>query len=170
MKGSQLTGTMNIKRRTYHLEVCPGNSLQGPSDDEIEAAVRGLPGGVPSYVILTKKKNHFMQAGGGGDDDFQLEFMEFSQDGLWEHKDSTGDGVDIETVVQALVQYANDDDKWRELPWVRLSGEEADRRSNAAREKWEAKQPKPAVLMTMVKGMLGAIPLVLGIGSKGTKR
>ena len=157
---------MNIKRRTYHLEVCPGDSLQGPSDAEIEKAVRGLPGGVPSFVVLRKQKHHFMQVGGGGSEGFQLEYQEYSRDGLWEHKDLPGNGVDIETVVKALVCYAGDDDQWRDLPWVRLSQKESEARAAAAREAWEAEQPQAGVVKTIVGTAIGLLLVGLGIGGK----
>jgi hypothetical protein len=112
---------------------------------------------------------HFMQAAGGGDDNFLLEFMEFSQDGLWEHKDSTGVGVNIDIVVQAFIQYANDDDVWRELDWVRLSGEEADRRSDAERVRLEEEKPQPGFFKTIGGGLLGVLLIELGIVGKGRK-
>lgn len=160
---------MNAKRRTYHLEVCPGANLQGPSDMEIEASIRGLPGGVPSYVILTKKKNHFMQAGGGPETGFGFEFMEFSDDGFWEHKDSPGANVDVETVVKGILSYARDEETWRELPWKRLSSEESDARQEKMKEEWEDKQPQVGFFRTVASGLLGLALMELGIIKKNKK-
>ena len=161
---------MNAKRRTYHLEVCPGTSLQGPNDQEIEAAIRGLPGGVPSFLILTKKKNHFMQAGGCAGDGFNFEFMGFSADGLWEHKDSPGGNVDVETVVNAMLSYAKDEETWRDLPWIRLSKEESDARAEKAKLAWEADQPQPGFIRSLIGGFLGAALMELGIISKKKRK
>ena len=52
---------------------------------EIETAIRSLPGGVPSFVILSKKKYEFMQTAGSVSEGFEIQFEEFSRDGLWEH-------------------------------------------------------------------------------------
>jgi hypothetical protein len=155
---------MNSKRRAYHLEVCPGTSLQSPKDEEIEAAIRSLPGGVPSFVILSKKKNDFMQAGGGPRDGFQLEYQEFSADGLWEHEDSVGGRVDVETVVNAILAYARDEESWRNLPWKRLSKEESDKRAAKALQDWQAKQPQEGFFTFVAKGLLGLALENLGIG------
>ena len=115
-------------RRKYHLQVCPGISLQGPTDEEIETAVRGLPGGIPSWVILTKRKCHFMQAGGSFKEGFQLEYQEFSPDGHWEHINSHN--IDGETVVRSLLWYAADDERWRsENQWKRLACEPVHKKS-----------------------------------------
>lgn len=161
---------MNAKRRTYHLEVCPGTNLQGPNDSEIEAAIRGLPGGVPSFVILTKKKNHFMQAGGCANDGFNFEFMEFSADGLWEHEDSPVGNVGVETVVSAMLSYAREEEAWRDLPWKRLSTAEADARQKKIREEWETKQPQPGFFSTVVGGLLGFALTELGIIDKKRRK
>jgi hypothetical protein len=157
---------MNAKRRTYHLEIAPGTSIQAPSDLEIEKAIRGLPGGVPSYVILTKKKNHFMQAAGGGDEGYNLEYMEFSLDGLWEHEKSAKGEVDLETVVKALVDYAGDTEYWRELPWKRLSAKESGARAEKAREKFLAELPQAGFFRTVISGLLGIALIELGIVKK----
>ena len=118
---------MSTDRRKYHLRVCPGSNLQGPTDEEIEAAVRGLPGGVPSFVILTKRKNHFMQAAGSFREEFQLEYQEFSLDGHWEHVNTRN--LDGETVVRALLWYAADDERWRtENEWKRFISPPAEKK------------------------------------------
>ncbi len=106
-----LNDANKASRRKYHLQVCPGASLQGPTDEEIHTAIRSLPGGNRSFAILTKTKSNFMQAAGSSRERFVLEYQEFSRDGHWEHVD-TGE-VDTETVVQTLCWYANDDDRWR---------------------------------------------------------
>jgi transposase len=160
----------NTKRRTYHLEVCPGTSLQGPTDQEVESAIRGLSGGVPSFVILTKKKNHFMQAGGSSCEGFHLEFMEFSHDGLWEYADSNGRETDVETTVNALVSYARDDESWRDLPWKRLPPEVSDARSQKAMDDWQSKQPHSGFFRTAFRCMLGFILIELGIVGKSKRR
>ena len=140
------------KRHTYHLQVCPGDSLQGPSDNEIASAVRGLPGGVPSFVILTKGKDQFMQAGGSVADGFQLEYQEFSRDGHWEHEDSADVSADV--VIQAFQWYAQDDDRWRtELKWKRLVRSELQKRNKQEWEEWRASQPKEGFFKGLVRGL-----------------
>lgn len=110
---------MSRTRRKYHLQVCPGESLQGPTDDEIVSAVSSLPGGIPSFVVLTKKKSHFMQVGGSAKDGFELEYQEYSLDGHWRHVRSPD--VDLETVLKTILWYANDDERWlTENIWHRL--------------------------------------------------
>lgn len=141
------------KRSTYHLEVCPGDNLQSPTDDEIAKAVTSLPGGIPSFVILKKKKNHFMQAGGSAKDGFHLEYQEFSNDGHWEHQNS-GD-VPLNIVIKALQWYAQDDDRWRtELPWRRLVQSELREQNQKAWQAWQDSQPQEGFLKGLFKGLL----------------
>jgi hypothetical protein len=141
------------KRRTYHLQVCPGDSLQGPSDEEIAHAIKSLPGGIPSFAILTKKKNAFMQAGGSESDGFQLEYQEFSRDGHWEHENSGN--VPLEIVVQTLQWYAQDDDRWRtQHKWKRLVRSELEERNKGAWREWEESQPKKGFFKSILHGLL----------------
>lgn len=146
--------------------------MQGPTDQEIEDAVRGLPGGRPSYVILSKKKHHFMQAGGGGGpkNGFHFEFEEFSNDGLWEHKDSPDGRVDVETVVKAMISYASDKEDWRELPWVRLSAAESDARQKKLKEEMEVEQPDPGFFKTLASGLFGLALIELGVIDKKKRK
>jgi hypothetical protein len=161
---------MNAKRRTYHLEVCPGQSFQGPTDDEITNAIRGLPGGVPSFVVLRKKKNHFMQASGSLADGYRLEYEEFSADGLWEHEKSPEGEVDVDTVVRALTAYAGDNDSWRDIPWKRLPKEVSDERGRKALEDWQAKQPQPGFFRSLVGGIIGYVLEESGLVGKQRRR
>ena len=163
------------KRAKYHLEVCPGTSIQGPTDEEIRQAIRSLPGGVPSFAVLTKKKTHFMQNGGSAHEGFSLEYQEFSVDGHWEHESSPD--VDLETVTRAFVAFANDDDEtWRALPWKRVSIEEIGRRSDRAKEKMLAKleaeeaalPPKETSIWEDIKG-LGLAAVVVALEEMGLK-
>lgn len=145
--------------------------MQGPTDQEIEDAVRGLPGGRPSYVILSKKKHHFMQAGGGGPEDgFHFEFEEFSNDGLWEHKDSPDGRVDVETVVKAMISYASDREDWREMPWVRLSAKESDARQEQLKEELEEGHPEPGFFKSLASGLFGLALMELGIIDKKKRK
>jgi hypothetical protein len=133
---------MNAQRRAkYHLTVCPGQNLQGPTDREIRDAVASRPGGVPSFLILTKAKHHFMQAGGSPKEGFTLEYQEHSVDGHWEHQASGT--LDSQTVMRALMLYAADDDHWRtEFPWKRV----VVRDTNTARARQETNEIMTAAL------------------------
>jgi len=139
-------------RSSYHLQVCPGDSLQGPSDEEIDKVIRSLPGGVPSFAVLTKKKNHFMQAGGSVAEGFQLEYQEFSRDGHWEHV--TSGELTPTTVIQALQWYAQGDDKWRQLQWTRLVRSEIEERNEAAWSDWHASQPREGFFKGLLKTLM----------------
>jgi hypothetical protein len=163
------------KRAKYHLQVCPGTNLQGPTDDEIRQALLSLPGGVPSFAILTKSKMHFMQVGGSAHEGFALEYQEFSVDGHWEHE--LRPDVDLETVTGALIAFANDDDDtWRALPWKRVSIEEIGRRSDQAKEKFlkkleaeePASPPNESSIWEDIKGF-GVAAVVVALEEMGLK-
>lgn len=140
------------KRATYHFEVCPGDNLQGPSDDEIAEAIKSRPGGVPSFVILTKKKNHFMQTGGSVSEGFELEYQEFSRDGHWEHENSGEVPADV--VIQAFQWYAQDDDRWRtQLHWKRLVHSDLAKRREETCDAWHKSLPRDGFFKTLVKGL-----------------
>lgn len=172
------------KRSKYHLTVCPGDNLQGPTDEEIIGATWSLPGGRPSFVILQKKKCHFMQAGGSAEEGFTLEYQEFSTDGHWQHVGSPD--VDIETVNAALTSYARDEDSWRELPWRRVTRSENVERAVRVAQEIEAEldaengqpvpssPPQPPTLWEDVKGLAaGAVEVMLeeiGLLDKRRKR
>jgi hypothetical protein len=142
--------TNSSKRRKYHLQVCPGDSIQGPSAEEIETAIRSLPGGVPSFVILSKKKYEFMQTSGSVSEGFEIQYEEFSRDGLWEHGSRE---LPAEVVVRLVQLYASDDDRWRtELPWKRVSRAESDRRAAQALQENEATLPREGVIRGLAKG------------------
>ena len=60
-----------------------------------------------------------MQTSGSFSRGFSLQYQEFSRDGHWEHINSGN--IDGETVIQSLLWYAADDDRWRtENQWKRL--------------------------------------------------
>ena len=139
-----------MARRKYHLQVCPGEGLQGPTDSEIADSVRSLPGGVPSFVILTKGKNDFMQAGGSKSEAFQLEYQEISRDGHWEHEESGN--VPEQIVVQALQWYAQDDARWRtNLKWRRLSRAERQAKNQTAWKEWRETEPRDNSVKSLIR-------------------
>ena len=101
---------------------------------------------------------------------FSFEFMEFSADGLWEHRDSVGGNVNVETVVKALLSYARDEETWRDLPWQRLSSEESDARQEKLAEERGDEQPQPGFIRTVVGGIFGLALMDLGILDKKKRR
>lgn len=92
--------------------------LHSPSLEQIEEALRFLPGGVFSHAILSQGSMTYIQAAGGPYEGFVLEYQEGSLD---KHYRCTDGDLDVEAVVRAFQLYAQKDERWRAgLEWERM--------------------------------------------------
>ena len=91
--------------------------LHDPSPEEIEEALRSLPGGDFSHAILSQDSMTYIQTAGGPYEGFVLEYQEGSLD---KHYICTDSNLGLDVVIRALQLYAQGDERWRtELEWER---------------------------------------------------
>jgi hypothetical protein len=94
-----------------------GESVEQPSAEQLEEALRSLPGGPDSFAILTRSEGSYIQVLGGGESGYVLEYQEGSLD---RHYFCPDPDLGIDAVVAAFQSYARDDDDWRTaLSWRR---------------------------------------------------
>jgi hypothetical protein len=90
-----------------------GGEIQNPSGNEIEKAIRSMPGGENSFVILRKETDIFIQVAGPEESGYLLEY--------WEDKQGhycTATDLSLNTVIKAFQSYAWGDETWRSsVPW-----------------------------------------------------
>jgi hypothetical protein len=110
-----------------HLKLGAGPELENPSDAQLEAALRALPGGLDSFAILAADDQHYMQAHGGHADGFALEYRDGSED---EHYRCSRAGLSLDEVLAAFRSYRRGDGAYRQsLPWVKDTAPEISWRS-----------------------------------------
>ena len=100
-----------------HLKLGRGADLEDPSEAQIEAALRALPGGLDSFAILARNDQHYIQAAGGPADGFVLEYRDGKEA---EHYRSSRTGLSPDEAVAAFLSYRRGDDAYRHsLGWER---------------------------------------------------
>ena len=93
-----------------------GRIIENPTVDAIENEIRALPGGIDSFLILSRDEMTYVQTAGGGGEPFTLEY----QDGSLEmHYRAIGD-VTLESVIKVFQAYAHERASWRNVvQWER---------------------------------------------------
>ncbi len=97
----------------------PGAEFENPGDAEIREAIRSLPGGHDSFVILSRDEQHYIQAAGGGAEGFILEYREGGWDRHFRCRDTR---LPVEVVTEAFLAYARGDGRPESLEWAAAEG------------------------------------------------
>jgi len=79
-----------------------GAELQDPTEEQVEAALRQLPGGPDSFAILGSDEQTYMQTSGGAEEGFVLEYREGSPAS---HSRCTNHQLSADAVVAAFRAY-----------------------------------------------------------------
>jgi hypothetical protein len=129
-----------------------GETVEQPSAEQIEEALRSLPGGPDSFAILTRSEGSYIQVLGGGESGYILEYQDGSLDRHYVCPDAD---LGIDAVISAFRSYARDDDDWRTaLSWQR---QELDKRVRAL------KRANTARLFLIVLAAVILLPPFLGL-------
>ena len=95
-----------------------GADVVDPRPDQIVDAIRSLPGGADSFLILTRSDNQFLQVLGSREEGFHLEYREFSAE---KHFVATDDEITETQLTQTFLAYLDGDDSWkRRHQWTKL--------------------------------------------------
>ena len=103
----------------YFLTICHNEPIKDPIPDQIENAIKNLPGGNHSFVILEARGHgtRFIQAA-GGIEGYLLEYQEGAFDN---HFRCTLNPTDAETVIRTFLAYYREDPDWKSnAPWRKL--------------------------------------------------
>lgn len=84
------------------LTVGTGGEIEAPSAEQVEGALRGLPGGSDSFAILEQDEQTYIQTSGGPADGFVLEYREGSPTS---HFRCTDHQLPPDVVVAAFLAY-----------------------------------------------------------------
>ncbi len=92
-----------------------GESIEDPTAEQVEAALRALPGGDDSFAILGIDDQTYIQTAGGGPDGFALEYREGSQTS---HYRCTNEHLAVDPVVAAFRDYLSGRSDYKsDLAW-----------------------------------------------------
>lgn len=107
-----------------------GKDSQKPSETKIAKALRGMPGGENSFVILQKDADNFIQVAGHEESGFLLEY--------WENKQGhycTASELSSNTVIRVFKSYVRNDEVWRKFVNWEDMGEESGTKSPSNQKK-----------------------------------
>jgi hypothetical protein len=94
-----------------------GADVVDPTPDQIVEAIRSLPGGMDSFVILTRSENQFLQTLGSRQEGFHLEYKESEA----RHFVATDAEITETQLIQTFLAYLDGDDSWkRRHQWTTL--------------------------------------------------
>lgn len=100
------------------LTIGGGTAIENPSEAQIEAALRALPGGTDSFAILATARQHYIQTLGGANEGFVLEYREGSDDTHFQHFTCSQAPCSLEQVLAAFLSYCRGDGAFkRTLEW-----------------------------------------------------
>lgn len=88
-----------------------GPDVSEPTSDQIVNAIRSLPGGVDSFVVLARADHFFLQAAGSREEGYHLEYKELDDS---RHFEATGESLSEEELIQLFLAYAREDDSWKQ--------------------------------------------------------
>lgn len=88
-----------------------GPDLSEPTSEQIVNAIRSLPGGDDSFVVLARSDHFFVQAAGSREEGYHLEYKELDDS---RHFEATGKSPSEEELVQLFLAYARGDDSWKQ--------------------------------------------------------
>ena len=95
-----------------------GADVVDPTPEQILDAIRSLPGGTDSFLILTRSDKQFLQVLGSREEGFHLEYREFSDE---KHFVATDEEITETQLTQTFVAYLDGDDSWkRRHQWTKL--------------------------------------------------
>ena len=94
-----------------------GADVVDPASDQIVEAIRSLPGGMDSFVILTRSENQFLQTLGSREEGFHLEYKESET----RHFVATDAEISETQLIQTFLAYLDGDDSWkRRHQWTKM--------------------------------------------------
>ena len=116
-----LIGLMCLREvALYFLTICDNEPIEDPTPEQIENAIKNLPGGNHSFVILEARGHgtRFVQAAGSVDEGYLLEY----QEGVFDnHFRCTLDPTNADTVTRTFLEYYREDPDWKsKVPWRKL--------------------------------------------------
>lgn len=94
-----------------NLSTATGPDLSEPTSDQIVNAIRSLPGGDDSFVVLSRSDHFFLQAAGSRKEGYHLEYKELDDS---RHFEATGESLTEEELIQLFLAYARGDDSWKQ--------------------------------------------------------